>query len=254
MIKVPDIVKIANQNSFILISLSKLEYMLDLITRYELKLSKELLKKPVAGGLVNALRREKTFGLSTTTSGTAKNWKPFTGYFVWAEHISGAYQPIVCKDYGDGTKEKWPKLHLHNHSSYSAFAPRTTDPEIPETLPMDNDHDELVMNSNASGIPSTAQMGSFASTTSRRGLPNIPGLQNLNAKIVQPVVPAKREREEDSQEDDLTSVKDKAGYCENCKEKYKVYAEVFILISISKLKSTENTQLIQPISHYSISF
>ena len=253
----PDIVSICQQLLDIpLFSLAKLELFLDSIKTIQPEV--EPPKKTLPGGLESALRREKIFGLSTTNS--AVNRKSFTGYYALVEELSGSYQPIVCLDYekdGKSDKINWPMLRLKNHSAYSVFAPRTSDPGLPQSSSGEHDHGEneiALMNSNASGIPSVAT-GSFASTTSRKGLPDIPSLQKLNHKIVKPAIPAKRIRDTETQDDDFSSIKDKAGFCENCKEKYKNYHEVMIFdCSILKQKNTGNMHRIVPILPCWISF
>ena len=226
MKRVPDIVQIArDQFKVRLLSLDKFKSLLSVVFPATAPpLMDNVSKKPLQGGLENAIRKEKLFGLSTTTTGSKGTKKYFTGNYVLVEELSGKYQPICCEDYGSGSEIKWPMLRFENHSAYTVFAPRTTDEA--DEINDENNADPRLMDSNASGVHSAVPGSNAFSTASR--LSNASGtvIKQLNQKLPIPILPVRMQRDP-TDEDELSSVRDKSGYCENCKEKYKSYSEVY---------------------------
>jgi hypothetical protein len=192
-------------------------------------MTKTIIKKPTnSNALQNALLKERMFGLPTNR--TATNFKPFKGFYISVEEVSGNYKPIVCKEYDknvDLDSPPWPIIHYTNHSSYTIFAPAAADSDGRESAYSSEDIESQIhpiRDSNASGLIS----GSTASVMNRQIKDN-PQLATIAQRVGQLKRPTESEisRPTKKYKKNVFPIqKDKPGYCENCNQRYDDYQDV----------------------------
>jgi hypothetical protein len=181
--------------------------------------------------LQEALKNERIFGLSTNRTST--NFKAFKGYYLLIEDPSGAYKPIILKEFGkeyDHDHPPWPVIHYENHASHSVFAlPSHSAHDPTEKSTEEIPCEPLTIESAASGLIS----GSIASVMARNPVDN-PAIASLAQRTADQI--GKRIRDSDDkypskkdtrgQKINVNLIPAKAGYCENCNMKFDDYQKV----------------------------
>lgn len=191
--------------------------------------------------LSEALRREK---MNVGNKISQRGFKDFKGYYILVEEPSGAYRPIVMKEFeqpDDPAEPPWPVIRYLNRSNHTAFAaPSVRDVDFKQVSSQDmdqeNNNNEVTVEQAASGFFS----GSVAQAAMRDIAEN-PVLAKISIRSVM-----KRDRETEFEELERVKRKktyhvypmilQKGGFCENCNTKYDNYDAVnSFLILASKL-------------------
>ena len=200
---------------------------------------------PRTNSLQEALKKEKIFGLPTNRNHSAL--KPFKGYYFIVEEPSGAYRPIIMKEWDRNVDLKnppWPIMHFKNHSQHTVFAlPTQAGEDGTEKSSLESESDKnsmLTKDSNASGLVS----GSITSIANRTPLGDNAIISNMANMIHDPTgskrnrrssdendIPAKKDRnslDRKEAKEKLALIPAKSGYCENCLCKFDDYYKVLI--------------------------
>lgn len=179
---------------------------------------------------IEAVRREKVFGVSTTRvdSETNAQFQAFAHPWILVEEISGNYRAILAKEY---KLNQVPKIYL-DHSSRTVFAPNSTAGVEDD----ENINVAMLPNSNASGLNglSTAAPNARNSLGAKeiRKICGGPNRLDVESPLVIEVDegPLKKKQKKSEQHQYYgCGFYDRPGFCENCNVKYLSYNSVSLL-------------------------